>query len=149
MAAPSSSGTTALADKPPDTVGGRRPPPGSSSPDGESEKETVQAKKKVRPTNFDKTYPADEDGGTASMDTEEDSIRTQEATGTEGGTNSWFGSAKRLFSDVLKDETWYVEESDSEDVAQREKEEDNIPNIDDDPKCPHNPIHSGAEDKVA
>ncbi|CAL1389095.1 unnamed protein product [Linum trigynum] len=49
----------------------------------------------------------------------------------------WKGAAARLFSDVTEEEGWYVADSDSEDVASREKEEDDfIPEEEKDPTCP-------------
>ncbi|CAI0403485.1 unnamed protein product, partial [Linum tenue] len=49
----------------------------------------------------------------------------------------WTGGARRLFSEVIQQDKWYIEESDTEDAEQREREEDDVVEEGtNDPKCP-------------
>ncbi|CAN0875334.1 hypothetical protein LINGRAHAP2_LOCUS10770 [Linum grandiflorum] len=92
--------TAASAPKPPDPISGlRRPPLASSSPTGKGDRDTQQAKKKVRAMNLDRLAG---------------------------------------FEDVeIEDDGWYVSESDSEDVAEALREEDDEVNEEEeDPLCP-------------
>ncbi|CAL1403036.1 unnamed protein product [Linum trigynum] len=63
-----------------------------------------------------------------------------QAKGMEPPPSAWSG--RRLFSDSIADNAWYVAESDSEDVAEAMKDDelnDVVPD-DDDPVCPTIPF---------
>ncbi|CAI0446262.1 unnamed protein product [Linum tenue] len=140
MAANAPSPKLTPASRPPDqTTGARRTAMGSSSPDGKSEKETVQAKKKVRPLNLDTKERSAPVVQTAAMDTETTETTQQEIPINEQKHNfsAWNNGTTGLFKGAHMDEGWYVAESDSEDVANQEREEDYELDEDGyDPRCP-------------
>ncbi|CAN0918489.1 hypothetical protein LINGRAHAP2_LOCUS30895 [Linum grandiflorum] len=88
-------GQPAKLPKPPDPKGGtRRPQSASSSPSGKGDRDTQHAKKKVKDT-----YMADK----------------------EEQLNVWTQGTRKLFERL---DDWYVADSDSEDVAEMTREED-------------------------
>ncbi|CAL1362049.1 unnamed protein product [Linum trigynum] len=123
----------AVAGKPPEVSSGqRRPAEASSTPDGKSARETVQPKKKVRALNFEGEAVDVEDLTAEEMDTEHEGNAPKA---------SWQAKKGMSFSDILQQDHWYVAESDSEDVLEREKEEDDeIDDEKEDPKCPTIPF---------
>ncbi|CAI0428682.1 unnamed protein product [Linum tenue] len=62
-------------------------------------------------------------------------METEQTVETE--QKGWPAWTRPLFSEILKQDQWYVENSDTEDVEQREKEEDDFVDEEaEDPKCP-------------
>ncbi|CAL1413259.1 unnamed protein product [Linum trigynum] len=127
--------TAATMGKPPDNTSGVwRPSEVSSSPNTKNEKEATQPKKKVRPLNFDQQGVV-EDITAGEMEAEE-SPQPERGEGKRGSP-VWQERKRRLFRDVVQPDTWYVAESDTEDVVQAEKEEDEpFDDMESDPLCP-------------
>ncbi|CAL1410689.1 unnamed protein product [Linum trigynum] len=125
---PTSSGRLAPTEKPPDLSGTRRPAVDSSSPNGKNAREATQEKKRVGGLNFE------QEATEVKMD-EGETDRHQDAMGGSG-SSPWKARMK-LFSDVVREEGWYAVESNTEDVTDREKEEEEyvVDEEDEDPRC--------------
>ncbi|CAN1245897.1 hypothetical protein LINGRAPRIM_LOCUS3057 [Linum grandiflorum] len=102
--------TAASAPKPPDPISGLlRPPPTTSSPTGKGDRDTQQAEKKVR-----------------------DRVMEENAA----LPNAWTQRFNSLFDEYRNQDGWYVADSDSEDVAEAPREEDDEVNEEEeDPLC--------------
>ncbi|CAL1394140.1 unnamed protein product [Linum trigynum] len=137
MAAPPPSNGPSPTGKPPEHSGNRRTATATSSPDGKSEKEAVQPKKRARSLNLDKQGVGLE-GDAIEMETE---TAFEETETTNRAKHTWQGAAAKLFQQNSGDDEWYVEESDSGDVVSGEKEEDEISGEEEqDPLCPTAPF---------
>ncbi|CAN0917328.1 hypothetical protein LINGRAHAP2_LOCUS30230 [Linum grandiflorum] len=125
--------------KPPDPVSGsRRPLPSSSSPSAKDDSDTQQAKKKVRPLDFQPLSPI--------QDVDIEDVSTQDISSEQIPTdtpmkgtipNARTERRNFLLEENTPSDDWYVAESDSEDVAADMREEDDMLDEDDnDPLCP-------------
>ncbi|CAL1353834.1 unnamed protein product [Linum trigynum] len=60
------------------------------------------------------------------MATETTATTPTQHEGTQVGCGAWSDGSRKRFSEILQQDSWYVAESDSEDVAQAEREEDDV-----------------------
>ncbi|CAI0374832.1 unnamed protein product [Linum tenue] len=138
------------ASRPPDPNGGqRRSPVMSSSPNGRDEKEAQHPKKKAKNVRENPTYEPDpmmEDSTTVQQPRETENVDGSQAVSPRSAPQSAWGAGtkKKLFSDMLTEDSWYVADSDSEDVAMALKEDDLDDEVleNDDPTCPTIPFTS-------
>ncbi|CAN0901138.1 hypothetical protein LINGRAHAP2_LOCUS21245 [Linum grandiflorum] len=133
--------------KPPDPVSGvRRPAQTSSSPNSKSDKASHPAAKKVRAMTFTKPIGTEEsivqevevedvlvEDVTYEDDLMKDPVENNKQSKAPPVPNAWTNDAAKLFD---RSEEWYVADSDSEDVAESMREEDDMMDEDDDPTCP-------------
>ncbi|CAL1352704.1 unnamed protein product [Linum trigynum] len=135
--------------KPPEvTSGARRPATVTSSPNGKNEKETMQPKKKAMALNLDHENVELETDFSSEMEAESPIPIGEKDTRKNKMDGAWEGEKPKLFSEVLMEEGWYVVESDSEDVAEREKEEDEVLDEENfDPPAP-NLVHGSPKDSL-
>ncbi|CAL1387431.1 unnamed protein product [Linum trigynum] len=140
--------------KPPDsTAGVRRPSEVTSSLDGKKARETQHPKKRVRGidlanenVNMEEVVVEDitDEETQETQKQEYPNIQTQNPPSqTQSQTSpvpsmAWGVGRKKLFSEAVREETWYVEDSDSEDVAEAMREDDaeDSPVEEEDPRCP-------------
>ncbi|CAL1381667.1 unnamed protein product [Linum trigynum] len=155
-AAPSATSTIGGELKPPDpTAGIRRPPEVSSSPDGKKAQEEQHPKKRVRPLSFTgDSSPMDEviveditleeqqethrTMSPRTMEPENQPNMEKEPPAPPTKPSAWGEGRKKLFSEAVKEVEWYVAKSDSEDIAEAMREEDNEDEDleDENPLCP-------------
>ncbi|CAN0880263.1 hypothetical protein LINGRAHAP2_LOCUS13565, partial [Linum grandiflorum] len=123
--------------KPPDPVSGvRRPAQTSSSPNSKSDKASHPAAKKVRAMTFTKEVEVEDvlvEDVTYEDDLMKDPVENNKQSKAPPVPNAWTNDAAKLFD---RSEEWYVADSDSEDVAESMREEDDMMDEDDDPTCP-------------
>ncbi|CAL1393638.1 unnamed protein product [Linum trigynum] len=137
--------------RPPDpSVGLRRPPEVSSSPDGKKDREVQQLKKRVRPLDLqdgsnrqEEVIVEDITEEELQKEAREDSRRN--TTGLQSNVvqppqppMAWGVGRKKLFSEAVREETWYVEDSDTEEevVEMREDTQRDQTTVEEDPRCP-------------
>ncbi|CAL1370838.1 unnamed protein product [Linum trigynum] len=127
-------------------TGQRRSPSASSSPNPKGDREAQQSKKRVKQTVQGVQIESDSDVILEDVATTEEQ-RTRSGTPPPSVWNAGTGVARRLFSDFLKTDEWYVADSDSEDVAEAMREDgmDAGEEADDDPLCPNIPFTAAEE----
>ncbi|CAL1414522.1 unnamed protein product [Linum trigynum] len=135
--------------KPPDpTAGVRRPPEVTSSPDGKKARESQHPKKRVRGIDLvNETVSMEEVLVEDITDEEIPETQKQEYQGTQipsppsqpqSQTSPVPAMAWGVGRKAVREEAWYVEDSDSEDVAEAMREDgvDDSPVEEEDPRCP-------------
>ncbi|CAN0917279.1 hypothetical protein LINGRAHAP2_LOCUS30196 [Linum grandiflorum] len=127
-----------MAPKPPDPLSGlRRPSPASPSSPPLKDKESFQANKKVKSMNPVKSIGVDENTAIQQPKLKvpsEQPLEDQTMPDAPIGRNFWTEGSHHLFG---RTDNWYIAESDSEDVAETMRDEDDeIEDEDDDLLCP-------------
>ncbi|CAL1382122.1 unnamed protein product [Linum trigynum] len=119
-----------VSHKPPNGwSGARKPLEGSSNLDGKSTWEIVQPKKKALALDFYVDVDNVDIGDVMAGEMETDKASSMTAS-------AWQGGQGRRFNEILQQDNWYVVASDSKDVSQAEKEEDDVMDEETyDPKC--------------
>ncbi|CAN0830922.1 hypothetical protein LINGRAHAP2_LOCUS1567 [Linum grandiflorum] len=129
------------AQKPPDLVSGaRRPLTASSSPTSKGDRDTQQAKKKVRAMDLNQSAGLGDveiEDVSHEETTQEESKQDSPMKETYTQPNAWTERVNSLFEEYRGHDEWYVADSDSEDVAEAMREEDDmVDDEEDDPLCP-------------
>ncbi|CAL1370801.1 unnamed protein product [Linum trigynum] len=138
MASPSMGWPTDGRRSPDPTAGTRRPPTATSSPNTAAEKETEQMRKRLKQSYACQLFESE--AMAEDFPNLNSSPGSPQVKGTEPPPSAW--TCRRLFSELIGDDAWYVAESDSEEVAETMKDDeldDMIPD-DDDPLCPTIPF---------
>ncbi|CAN0871527.1 hypothetical protein LINGRAHAP2_LOCUS9865 [Linum grandiflorum] len=129
------------AQKPPDLVSGaRRPLTASSSSTSKGDRDTQQAKKKVRAMDLNQSAGLGDveiEDVSHEETTQEESKQDSPMKETYTQPNAWTKRVNSLFEEYRGHDEWYVADSDSEDVAEAMREEDDmVDDEEDDPLCP-------------
>ncbi|CAL1410591.1 unnamed protein product [Linum trigynum] len=135
--------------KPPDgSAGSQRASGVFSSPNGKKDREIQQPKKKVRPLEFPEDKDMNFEVVVEDITKEEIEMSCDQDHHVDHITHSpktsqpqpmaWGVGRKKLFSEAVMEESWYIADSDSEYVAEamREDNQDDLIAEDDDPCCP-------------
>ncbi|CAN0875114.1 hypothetical protein LINGRAHAP2_LOCUS10643 [Linum grandiflorum] len=137
-----------MAPKPPDLKSGaRQPMTTTSSPSTKGDKDSQQAKKRVKAMDLSKAVGLENDtSGQVSRVGMETNSATGDATMTDkpATANAWMDGSNHLFD---RSNDWYVADYDSEDIADvMRAENEEIGDEEDDPLCP--PIIFSAAEKA-
>ncbi|CAL1396093.1 unnamed protein product [Linum trigynum] len=127
--------------KPPDpTAGTRRPLEVSSLSDGKKDSDSIHQKERVRLLTLTDDNTMMDEVMVEDIIEEELNHSSMPETTTEGGrvrnlleqgpkpqpkSVAWGMESKKLFSEAVREESWYVADSDYEDVAEAIREDDN------------------------
>ncbi|CAL1407417.1 unnamed protein product [Linum trigynum] len=135
VATPLASGGPPSSGKPDFIAGQHCPPPASSSPNPKGDREAQQSKKRAKPTIPTNDVESAADGMT--VDVEMGEKQYSQSSPKLAAWSSGMEAARRLFSDLLRPDAWYIADSDSEDVAAGIREDGMEVNEegDDDPVC--------------
>ncbi|CAN0919977.1 hypothetical protein LINGRAHAP2_LOCUS31768 [Linum grandiflorum] len=152
MVSPTPSMMAAVPPKPPDpTSGARRASQAISPPSAKSDNASQHAKKKARVMNLNQSAGLDDVINVAATAEEvtvedviiEDVTHENDLSGNftddfaepmrTAEPNAWNQGTTKLFNRLYE---WYVTDSDSEDVAESMREEDDMMDEEDDPLCP-------------